>query len=232
MVGRSMKDAIDQNALQNVIDAVGINLISFLHPKQLFRLSIVSRHYYHDLIRPYILSICQLHLQSTMKLGTGSNYLIEFKRGRSFHNKTELWDHILTKVTPNLMSFYNDRSSFDDALSQLQTMPQSQSNDVKLVGAHGITILTASCNTQQRNNIIAHGLACYIMNRHACKNNSKGKQYYNFVWDWLNYCIHLRDITFHYWEWDLLYNCKREFGKGLVFSLGVEEVEIRLSRFY
>lgn len=215
--------------LQNVIHTVGADLLSFLHPKELFLLSIVDHKHYEALIHQYILPVCSQHLQTTIKLGTGTNYLIELDIGRSFSEKSELWDHIIARVKPQLYS--NDKSDENASIKQIREMSVSQSN-IRSRGGNGNPIIIASCNIEQRNREVARGLANYMMDRDACR-HGLGKEHYNFVRDWLNYLIHLRDITIQYWEWDLMCNGKREFGKGLIFSSNSSDVvEARLTRFY
>ena len=217
-------------SLQCVIETVGVNLLSFIDPRQMFLLSIVNHHYHEELIHQYILSTCANHIMHLdIKLGSGSNYLIEFVEGASFNRKTELWDHIFAKITSTSMQLHNKDKA---RIHELRSTAESQSN-IKLSSSSGDVILTASCDIQSRSKQIAKGLARYLINRDACKNGS-GKEYYSFIQDWLNYLIHLRGIAIHFWEWDLLYVGRRQFGKGLVFSsIDVRDVvEIRLTRFY
>ena len=59
----------------------------------------------------------------------------------------------------------------------------------------------------------------------------RGKERYDFVWDWIDYLICLKGVSIEYWEWDINKRKYREFGKGLVFvseEMG-EEVELRLT---
>jgi hypothetical protein len=193
--------------LYQVVSQVGADVLSFLHPKELFLLSIIDRNHHEVLIHQYILSACSQHLQSTIKLGTGSNYLIEFGIGRSFSEKSELWDHIINRVKPQLSC--NDKSDTNVTIKQIREMSVSESNNIRLRGGNGDPIIIASCNIGHRNREVARGLAMYMMDRDACKRRS-GQEHYNFVQDWLNYLIHLRDITIQYWEWDLMCNGKRE----------------------
>lgn len=216
-----------------IIETVGANVLSFLDPKQLFLVSTVNRRFYHQFIHQnIILAVCAQHLQSTIKLGSGSNYLVEFTVGCSFNNITQLWDHLFAKVRPDVRKLYHDKSTAGEELQSMSEITEIQSRRVKLTGSNGEIILTASCNIQEQNRETAKGLVRYIMERNAIR-KEKIKEHYELVQDWVSYLIHLRGITIRYWEWDLLCNGTREFGKGLVFLVSISNaVEVRLTRFY
>lgn len=222
-----MKSAL---GLGGVIETVGVNLLSFLDPKQLFILSSVSHYYHEELIHRYILGVCVHQLQKTIKLGVGSNYLVEFTEGQSFSSTTQLWDHIFVKITPTLMQEYCIDGDEQTSIISLRATAEREPN-IKLTCTDGHAILTASCNIQQRHRDVAQGLVRYIIDRDACKND-KRNEYYSFVNDWLHYLICVREISIQFWEWDILCKGRREFGKGVVFMYNAEVVEIRLRRFY
>lgn len=130
-----------------------------------------------------------------------------------------------------MKQLYQDKSAAGEALQSLETT-ESQSRRVKLAGSNGEIILTASCSIQEQNRETAKGLVRYIMERNAIR-KGEGKEHLGLVRDWMSCLIHVRGITIRYWEWDLLCNGAREFGKGLVFLSSISNaVEVRLTRFY
>ncbi|KAL7479560.1 hypothetical protein ACHAW6_005286 [Cyclotella cf. meneghiniana] len=223
--------------LHTIIETVGVNILCFITPKQLFLLSTVNHHYQKSL-HQYIFTTCHQQLHPAVKLGVGTNYLVEFQRGRSFEHKTELWDCMFARLnlTEGMLDAVRRKCGRTDlnmkeALHLLRKLAEEQST-VKVEGARGNTLVNASCNMRVMNEDLSLGLARYILDRDACR-KGKGKENYSFVEDWLNFLLRLRSVSVKYWEWDMFHNHKREFGKGLVLMMeGVDEIEIRLTRHY
>jgi hypothetical protein len=226
--------------LQHVIETTGLDILSFLGPKDLVRLASINLHFHQKAVHQFVFAVCTRSLQSSsIKLGVGTNYLAEFKIGRSFKNKTELWDFIFSRITPTDAILDICRTVYgmpnlvmEEALQLLRTEAEEQSN-INKRGERN-SLITASCNTQERNPSLALRTAQYFLDRDACK-KGKGKEKYHIVLDWLKYLMRLRDIAIEYWEWDMLHNNRRQFGKGLVFmsrESGEEYIEFRLNRLY
>jgi len=82
--------------IDEVVDTIGIQIYQYLHPKDLFFLSICNHKLYNDIVHKKLAEICISHLP--LQLGAGTNYLGTFKEGASFGSKEELLKLLLDKT--------------------------------------------------------------------------------------------------------------------------------------
>ena len=81
--------------IDEVVDTIGIQIYQYLHPKDLFFLSICNHKLYNDIVHQKLAEICISHLP--LHLGKGTNYLGTFREGTSFGSKEELLEFVLDK---------------------------------------------------------------------------------------------------------------------------------------
>ena len=82
--------------IDEVVDTIGIQIYQYLHPKDLFFLSICNHKLYNDIVHKKLAEICISHLP--LHLGAGTNYLGTFREGTSFGSKEELLEFVLDKT--------------------------------------------------------------------------------------------------------------------------------------
>ena len=226
------EQAAETMSLTTVIETVGTSLLSFLEPRELFLLSTSSRCYHQKVVHQFVFATCSKHLSTPIGISDDKNYVLEFDTGRSFYDKIEPWEVILSQVivSAGLLDIFRrayDTEKFTtcEALYLEKDRPETKDE-----GTRNETLVTVLCNLHDDNANVAHGIARYIMNRDAIR-NGRGRERYGFVWDWVDYLIRLKGVSIEYWEWDINKRKYREFGKGLVFvseEVG-EEVELKLT---
>lgn len=188
------QDDVKEPSLTSIIETVDTSLLAYLDPKSLFLLSTASKQYYETTVHQYIFATCSKQLNAAIKIGDRKNYEISFDKGRSFYQKIEHWECILSQVTTSVGLLDIFRRAYDlekfpicEALYLEKGRPPKQENDER----RSATLVTVLCNLYNEHSMVAHGLARYIMNRDVIR-DGYGKEYYEYVWDWLDFLIRLK----------------------------------------
>ena len=224
--------AKDRTALKTVIETVGTSILCFLEPREIFLLSTANKSFHQQTVHQYVFATCSKQLSTPISICDDKNYELEFDIGRSFYKKIEPWEIVLSQVSvgTGLLDMFHrayktKKFTKCEALYLEKDRPKTKEK-----GSRNESLVTVLCNLHNDNANVVHGIAQYILNREVIR-NGRGKERYDFVWDWIDYLICLKGVSIEYWEWDINKRKYREFGKGLVFvseEMG-EEVELRLT---
>src|SRR5210317_1368384 len=93
--------AISSLLLETTATVVGIDhhIYSYLHPTDLLSLRTTCHQLHQHVQTNLLIKICiQHHLIAPIKLGVNTNYLVEWKVGRSYHSKGEFVNDVLDRL--------------------------------------------------------------------------------------------------------------------------------------
>jgi hypothetical protein len=188
------QDNVKETSLGSIIETVDTSLLAYLDPKSLFLLSTVSKQYYEKTVHQYIFATCSKQLNAAVMIGDSKNYEISFYKGRSFYQKIDPWECIFSQVTTSvgLLDIFRrayglEKFPICEALYLEKGRLPKKENDER----RSETLVTVLCNLYNQHSTVAHGLARYIMNRDVIR-DGYGKEYYDYVWDWLDFLIRLK----------------------------------------
>jgi len=242
---------------QDVLETVGMQVYYHLHPEDLFRLGLCGRHFWDEISRGSTRILAQ-HLP--LRLGVGTNYLVEFREGRSFSCKGDVAEHVLDKAEAAGLLMFGTASAEESrrlgtrslAVGPARTNTSKfYSRSESILNPNNRQTTTVECSyISSTGSAVAASWASYILNRDACKRTTEDRETYRFVKAWLDFLSSQRSTTLRKWSW----SCKHQAlngrgiaGAGVIIRRATSEeatsseeeniaavhtLEVRLTRIY
>jgi len=203
--------------IDEVVDTIGIQLYQYLHPKDLFYLSICNHKLYNDIVHKKLAEICISHLP--LQLGKGTNYLGTFKEGASSGSKEELLEFVLDK-TEAADIVIKGTSTFEESRHKTRENIIDNSDTSGRFYPRGnptyIIPIIIECKYEwSTENSVASSWVDHILNRSTFRGDKKkyvpfrkDKKTYAIIKSWLDFLFAIQNsnryenmISFGMWSW-------------------------------
>ena len=204
--------------LSNVIDAIGLEVYSFFHPKDLFNLSLAN-HHISDGIHENLIQVALRQLPNV--LDEQIECQVKVSKQHSFRNREHLLDQLLHKIEAAELKFAGKtrEQSLIDAKEVLNTEKKPGVYGATLIsetswGTPGPEYTHVGYNYQKDNLPLATVRCKDILGRMSCMQQA------SLVKSWMDYLLVQKSLTIGSWFW----TCRHRYldfqgveGKGIMF---------------
>ncbi|KAL7478966.1 hypothetical protein ACHAW6_004719 [Cyclotella cf. meneghiniana] len=249
-----MYDPMTHNGFEHVLNAININIVSYLAPKDLFHLSCANTKC-EKVVGEHLFEACRLQLETPVEQWDPrpsyeqrwNRCSARLSRARSFLTKEELLDDICNEWLSNDLLISHLRLKYEQ--------PDLTSDEAleKLKAEYGITFFDLDephLSVDDGENVLLRTDCAFIANLKSDSSyvSLDGRPWHlrlqsdshekEFIKDWTNYLLASKNVTADCWRWEIRQQytfsdwwirCTRHsFGFSCVFSEreGGEEIEL------